>query len=186
MHRTSLLRLEVSQDHLKRGDETVDIISFTRAGLLVIGLWLVMLSPMSFGGQGLPKNVQMTNEAWDAFNKKNYERAIAKANECISEFLGQANRKEKSLEQQNSDPPATGKVSDKVKEKIFAFGPLNDVATCYFIIGRSYEFLGKVKEAREAYTAAKRYEYARTWDPQGQLFWSPSEAASDRLDMLNK
>lgn len=74
-------------------------------------------------------------------------------------------------------------MSDQDKQKIFANGLLNDVATCYFIKGKAAEKLVRKDDAKRAYEEAKKLTYARAWDPQG-WFWSPSEGASDRLDAL--
>jgi hypothetical protein len=67
---------------------------------------------------------------------------------------------------------------------------LNDVATAYFIKGRSAEYLyEKTKDkkykslAEEAYQAACVLKYGRCWDPQG-WFWSPCDAANERLNLF--
>lgn len=137
----------------------------------------------SLNTEVLPLNVRLTNQAWEAFNKSDYEHAISYAEKCINEFLGGAERKQLQLEKENAALPPTGAVSDQEKETIFALGLLNDVATCLFIKGRSEEALGHKEEAIKAYQAASKYTHARCWDPKG-WFWSPSEASSDRLSVL--
>ena len=131
---------------------------------------------------GKPLNEEATTAAWDAFNSGKYEAAITNAAICIDEFRGQANRLEAKLEADKVDLPS-GEVSDEVKKKILANGVLNDVATCYFIQGRSVEKLGRKADATRAYELAKKFPHARTWDTKG-WFWSPAEAASDRLETL--
>lgn len=156
----------------------------TAISLMLIGMLLVMSSPtQSLTGQKQPKNVQLTNDAWDAFNKSDYDRAIAKASECIEEFRGAADKEQAKLEQQKAPSPPTGKVSASQKQKLFSRGLLNDVATCFYIKGRSAEYLRRNDQAKEAYKAASKYTYARTWDQNG-WFWSPSEKASERLKQL--
>jgi hypothetical protein len=82
-------------------------------------------------------------------------------------------------------------VSDAEKNKIFQRGILNDVATAYFIKGRSMEYLFRKggaemtrhkADAERAYRQACEVSHGRTWDPKG-WFWSPCEAARDRLPL---
>jgi hypothetical protein len=61
---------------------------------------------------------------------------------------------------------------------------LNDVGTCWFIRGRSLEKMRRNSEAKTAYGAAAKYTYARCWDPDGQAYWSPAEAAAERLEVM--
>lgn len=137
----------------------------------------------SLNGDPLPLNVRLTNQAWEAFNNGDHEHAISYAEKCINEFLGGAERIQLQLKKENATLPPTGIVSDQEKETIFALGLINDVATCFFIRGRSEEALGHKEEAIKVYEAASKYTYARCWDPSG-WFWSPSQAALDRLRML--
>lgn len=130
--------------------------------------------------------VRLTKEAWDAYNKKDYIIAISYAEECINEFEGGADRKQEQLEQENAPRPPTGKVSKQERERIFVNGLLNAVATCFYIKGRSEEALGQRNEAITAHQAASRYTYARCWDKRTKTFWSPSEAALDRLHLFER
>ena len=153
-----------------------------------IGLLLLFLSLGLFAGRVLSSgknalNVELTTAAWDAFNKEDFARAIANADKCISEFRGAADRAQHGLDKAGTPPPPTGKVSDEVKTVILSRGLLNDVATCYYIKGRSAQELGRHEEAIGAYRAATKYTYARCWDPKG-WFWSPAEAAQDRLTTM--
>ncbi len=154
---------------------------------LLPGIILLVISASIFAARALapeqPLNVQLTKQAWDAFNEEDYERAITHADKCINEFRGAADREQKQLEEDHVPLPPKGKVSDQEKEIILARGLLNDVATCFWIKGRSAENLGRIEDARQAYRAVSKYPYARCWDPKG-WFWAPSEAASDRLSQL--
>ena len=80
--------------------------------------------------------------------------------------------------------PPTGKVSPAEGEEIFARGPLNDVAGCYFLMGEALKALYRLDEAKEAYKGAQKFSAARVWDPNG-WFWEPALKASDRLYKLN-
>lgn len=134
---------------------------------------------------------QCLKDAWDAFNKKDYEKAISFANDCIDNFGKAAYRIQKELDSLKLPLPPTGSVSAAEKDKIFKRGLLNDVATAHWIKGRSAEYLyrqgGPKKEeykkmAEEAYKETCKYKHGRTWDPKG-WFWSPCEVASDRLPL---
>jgi len=139
----------------------------------------------------LPLNVRLTNKAWRAYNKGDYRGAIAYAEQCIDEFKMTANSQQSDLTKHSVAKPPTGEVQNTdVKREIFSRGPLNDVATCYWIKGRSAEKLGDVDEARDAYKAAIEYPHARCWDSRGWflrgLFWSPSDDSEGRLENLKQ
>jgi hypothetical protein len=53
--------------------------------------------------------------------------------------------------------------------------------TRYFIKGKALEQLKQREAAIAAYKAAATLTYARAWDPTGPWFWSPAEAAAERL-----
>jgi hypothetical protein len=131
----------------------------------------------------LPRNVELTNAAWDAFKGKNYEAAITAADRCVRRFKDEAENGEAQLEKSHASLPPTGKVTDREKKAIFDQGVLNDVATCYWIKGSSAQALKRIDVAKDAFKATAGYRYARTWDVKG-WFWSPSADALDRLEDL--
>jgi hypothetical protein len=140
------------------------------------------------------KNQRMTREAWEPYNVDNFDKAIEKADECIHEFHREAERLQAELNKTPGTPPPVGRViDDAAREEIFSRGPLNDVATCYFIKGEAYTKLsrraeGKQKtkylaEATKAYEEAAKLKYARCWDPKPPgFFWDPASKANDALD----
>ncbi len=145
----------------------------------------------SFVGTSLHAEEQCLKAAWKAFAGEKYEDAIEYADKCIDDFAKTAEREQEKLNKDKEPVPPTGAVSDAEKDKIFKRGLLNDVAAAYFIKGRSAEYLyrkggsdaSKYKEmAKEAYEATCRYKHGRIWDDRG-WFWSPCEAASDRLPL---
>ena len=153
-----------------------------------IGIFLVLLSLGLFAGRALSSgehalNIQLTTAIFEAFNRNDFESAMANADKCVAEFRGAADREQADLEKAKEPPPAKDKFSEEEKKVILSRGLLNDVATCLYIKGRSAENLGRREEAKGAYEAARKYTYARAWDPQG-WFWSPAEAAEDRLAKL--
>ena len=138
-------------------------------------------------GKRWPAEKEVTHEtltaaAWESFNKKDYEDAIRYADLCAKQFRQTAEELQEKLTKAKASLPI-GAATEEDKQRVFANGPLNDVATCLFIRGRSSEGVQRVKEAKQAYLATMKYTFARCWDPAG-WFWSPAEAASDRLARL--
>ena len=157
--------------------------------LTVLGaIALLAISAATFAGRSLdllkePLNVQLTTQAWDAFQNGNYQQAILLADSCIAEFRGAAEIQQARLDSLKIPLPPTGKVTPKQKTEIASRGLVNDVATCFFIKGRSAERLKRIDDAKIAYRSAMQYAHARCWDPKG-WFWSPAEAAKGRLQQL--
>ena len=163
-------------------------------------IWLmatcIVLSPGAsmFGEEKKEQsdNEKWTQEAWKAYNDNNFDSAIKEASQCITEFRRTADDTQKELKDKNEPLPPVGNVDDsKKRDEIFNRGPLNDVATCYFIQGESYAKLAegiegaakkeKLAKAKSAYEKAAKYTYARTWDPKG-WFWDPAKKANERLE----
>jgi hypothetical protein len=167
------------------------LISRTRWGVALLSIMLLPAcaqtnksgSQLKAESDQKPLNERLTAAAWEAFNNEKYERAITNADKCIDEFLGAAGRIQAKLEEDKASIP-TGSVNEEQKKQIFKNGLLNDVATCSFIKGRSLEKLSRKEDAKNAYEATKKLSYGRCWDPGG-WFWSPAEAAADRLRLLN-
>jgi tetratricopeptide (TPR) repeat protein len=150
--------------------------------VVIVNLGAAAVTPSQKQEEQL-RNVELTNAAWAAYNKGNYEVAIPAADRCIQRFKEEADRDQNELAKKHAALPRTGKVSADQRKAIFDNGVLNDVATCYWIKGRSAQKLQRITQAREAYQSTVKYSYARTWDPQG-WFWSPAEDAADRLKDL--
>jgi len=143
------------------------------------------LSPASNAQQQCLKN------AWAAFNKTDYVAAMKFTEECIEDFGSRASKEQAALEAKREKLPPTGAVENAADRKqIFDRWAVNDVATAFFIKGRSAEYLYKKQKstkfreiASEAYKSAAKLTYGRCWDPQG-WFWSPAEAVGERLPLL--
>lgn len=127
---------------------------------------------------------EMLMAAFQAFEQEDYEVVIAQADVCISNFAGDALRRQTAFTESGNPSPPTEPNSDEEKQEIFDRGPLNDVAGCYFTKGEALKALGQYEKAKEAYTGAMQFPAARIWDPGG-FFWKPAEASSDRLTVLN-
>jgi hypothetical protein len=158
--------------------------------LMLAGLLIAFTPPAS--AQAKPNrsgsNLDCMDQAWSAFNKTLYADAIKHSDECIEQFGPEALRSQAELEKQRAPLPPVGAVSSQDTRKIFSRGILNDIATAYFVKGRSAEaLLAKTKAPSlkkvmtDAYESAIKLTYGRCWDPQG-WFWSPAEAARDQLD----
>jgi len=152
-------------------------------GLILFALSIIIFTVRSSLGQERPLNVQLTTQAWDAFNKGDYQNAVIYADRCIDEYRGNADREEAQLENSRAAIPPKGSATAAERKAIWSRGLLNDVATCVYIKGRSLENLGQKDKAIAVYAVASKYIYGRCWDPKG-WFWSPAEVASDRLASL--
>jgi type IV secretory pathway VirB10-like protein len=164
---------------------------------LAILIAFVLLAAMAFENQSKqdedqPENVKLTNSAWDAYKKHQYQEAIQYSDRCIRKFKAKADDDQQSLAKAGAPMPPTGSVSKQQKEEIFKHGLLNDVATCFYIKARSFEDLYRQdkdkdatlkQQAQEAYRTTQSYTYARTWDKRG-WFWSPAEDTAYRLQDL--
>ncbi len=133
-------------------------------------------------------NTEITNKAWKAYDRRNYKSAIEHSQKCISMFRNQAFVEEKKLLDKKHPMPDIYCPSClyKIRDSIFARGILNDVGTCYFILGDSYKKLGKDSLAMQAYIEASKLTYALTWDKRYKGFWSPSEKSKIELNSISK
>ena len=128
-------------------------------------------------------NVELTTKAWDAFNLKDYKIAIEYADSCINTFEFEAIEIQKRLEKEKEPIPIEGKpTSEEEKQKILSRGPLNDVASCYWIKGLSHKYLGQKAKANEAFKNLTAFKYALTYDNRYNGFWSPANKASAHIE----
>ena len=153
---------------------------FLLAGALLFVYSFIVLAARFLRERGVSPAATRIESAWAAFGKGDYSAAIRSAEACTDEIGPEADREQAALEKGGTPFPPTGAVSKEESATILARGALNDAATCYYIKGRAAEKLGRKEQAQVAYLNAAWYTYARTWDPSG-WFWSPTEAASDRL-----
>ena len=111
----------------------------------------------------------LTGKAWKALEEGDYAAVEVYTTKCITLYEPQALQQSASL---TDFPP---------KEKAFSYWALNDVATCYFILGKAQLAQGKVEDAKKSFnTIIQKFPYAQAWDPKG-WFWKVAAAASDRL-----
>lgn len=131
--------------------------------------------------------------AWANFTKGDYAHAIEAADECIDQFSVRAFRDQSNLQASGEKAPPTGAVDNPAdRKKIFEHWAVNDIAAAYFVKAQAAEKVFRKQAAVkykqmavEAYRAAGKLTYGRCWDPQG-WFWSPAEAAADRLAAMGQ
>ncbi len=114
----------------------------------------------------------LTTKAWDALKAGHHRAAETYALKCLELYEPQALQQSQSL------------TDFAPKEDAFDYWALNDVATCYFILGQLRLIQGRMEEAREAFhTIIERFPYAQCWDLRG-WFWKVAEGASDKLTTI--
>lgn len=155
-------------------------------------------------------NETLTKQAFDLYNTNKLVEAIAKAEECIQSFSKDAAAAQKELDadlkRQNKTLPETIKPKTiEERDEVMSRGPLNDVATCWFIEAESYRKQSGVKKvgkdyrvdnrqaltnACEAYSEVLKFSLGRCWQPNTNtpvvfgFFWSPAAKAQQWLDDL--
>ncbi len=113
----------------------------------------------------------LTTKAWQALSIKNIDMVKGYADKVISLYESKAKEMQASLKE----------YAWESKEKIFSYWALNDVGTCYFILGEVFRLNNRKTEALEAYKKlVNEFSYAQCWDPQG-WFWKPAEAAQQKI-----
>lgn len=119
-------------------------------------------------------STSLTTKAWQALGADKPAEAIKHTKRCIELYEKEAVKMQKGLK-----APIEGD-----DDAISAKWALNDVGTCYFIMGQALEKQENNKEAVKAYTAlTKKVSFAQCWDPNG-WFWSPATASKERLTEL--
>jgi hypothetical protein len=164
-----------------KGHQSTKTALFTGTALTII--FLLVVSGILLAREEY-KNEQLTTEAWKAYNDGKYTSAIDKAKECILEFQGEALRQEEALRDAKAEQPPIGKTTEEIAGEIFKRGILNDVGTCWVVIGMSELKLNHEEKAISAFEKARQFTYARTYDPSWEGFWSPSEKAADYIKSL--
>jgi hypothetical protein len=114
----------------------------------------------------------LTGKAWKAFESKNFAAVAVYTAKCQEMFGAKALEMQKSL-----SAPAP-------KDSANTYWALNDVGTCYYILGKSLEEQGKKKEAITPYKfLSENLAFAQCYDTKG-WFWKPADAAKERVKAL--
>jgi beta-glucuronidase len=110
-------------------------------------------------------------KAWDAQGRREFEKALQYAQECIDLYKEEANRQHALLK----DYP--------VKEQ----QPLSDVAVAYFIQAEAAMRQEKLSEAKEGFQfIVEHYRYAVAWDPSRGVYWKVAGVAQESIDKINQ
>ncbi len=135
--------------------------------------------------KGAFKNEELTREAWKALDDKNYPLVIVKAERCVTLFHEAALAEQNKLEREKMLQPLKGRVTDiAIKKQIFKRGLLNDVSTCWFILGKAHASDGDIEKAIKSFKKAMLFTYGRCYDSKNDTFWAPSDGAKAELQIL--
>lgn len=117
-------------------------------------------------------SVTLMVKGWEALGEGKYKDAVKFTEKCAELYEEKATEMQASL----TEKPSPDVVND--------YWALNDVGTCYFIMGEALVKLRKNAEAMVAYKKVRDdLYYAQAWDPKG-WHWSPSDAAYPKVQML--
>ncbi len=122
---------------------------------------------------GDSKSSTLTGKAWGAFRAKNYAAAEGYANKCIELYKAEAVGQQSNLKE--AAP----------KETAAQNWALNDVGTCYFVLGKALDQEGNKKDAITAYKfLVDNLSIAQCRAPKG-WFWQPAAGAKLRMAELH-
>jgi len=121
---------------------------------------------------------EMTTQAWRHLNDGRWNEAIVQAQATIDEWSGWADKLQ-NKKQQDVGMLMTYNGTPQDRKAIFNYWALNDVAACYFILGKAWDAKQEYTKAAQALKQiVDKYSLAQIWDPQG-WFWSPVDAVRD-------
>lgn len=118
------------------------------------------------------RSVTLMVKGWETLGEGKYEDAVAYTRKCVELYEEEARKMQASL----SSKPSSDVVND--------YWALNDVGTCYFIMGEALTKLRKNTEALAAFKVVRDDLYwSQAWDPKG-WYWAPADAAYPKIEML--
>lgn len=98
----------------------------------------------------------LTAKAWNALNEKDYKAVLVYTKKCVSLYESRAKTQQNLLK----DYPEG--------DNAFKQWALNDVGTCYYLMGEAYFAKKKYKLAKRAYSKVVRsLSFAQYYDPEG-------------------
>jgi len=143
---------------------------------IILCFVLTVAAPLSHAAPdfGDGSSSTLATKAWKALEAGNWADVVAYCNQCITSFEKEALITEAKLK----ETPAPAGESD---EAIAMRWALNDVGTCYFILGQALQKQGKDDEAKKAFNKViESLPNAQCWDTQG-WYWKPADAAKEQL-----
>ncbi|MDD5432721.1 MAG: glycoside hydrolase family 2 TIM barrel-domain containing protein [Candidatus Omnitrophica bacterium] len=137
--------------------------------LLLVLLCSCALVPYAFA-QEKPSSTELINKAWEAHGNGDIEATFKYTQECIDLYKAEADKMQAGL-----------KEFPRGRKDIEAVGPLNDVATAYFIQAESFRKQGKNEDAIKTFKLIiGKYPYAQAWDQRG-WFWIVAKTSKESL-----
>ena len=110
----------------------------------------------------------LTTKTWESFTKNDAKGVELYTKKCIEIYEGDAKKQQAAL------------TEFAPKEKVFNYWALNDVGTCYFILGDSLLAQKRYQEAKAAFDrVVNDFGFAQCWDPKGWS-WKVAVAARGR------
>ncbi|MBI3323763.1 MAG: tetratricopeptide repeat protein [Candidatus Omnitrophica bacterium] len=114
----------------------------------------------------------LTVKAWEALGANDYRGVELYTKKCVELYENDAKKQQASLKE------------FAPKEKAFDYWALNDVATCYFILGESLLAQKRYQEAKAAYErVVNDFSFAQCWDPKG-WFWKVAVGARGKINKI--
>lgn len=114
----------------------------------------------------------LTTKAWQALDAQDHTGVELYAKKCIELYEHDAQAQQASL------------TDFAPKDKAFDQWALNDVATCYFILGESLMAQRRFPEAKATFErVVSDFSFAQCWDPKG-WFWKIAVGARGRINKI--
>lgn len=113
----------------------------------------------------------LTSKSWECLRQNDFGGAALYATKCIRLYYQQA---------MNMENAFVAKTLTEMNSQNWA---LNDVSTCYIILGETSRLANEQENARKWYEQAKKLLHAVCWDPKGWYF-DVAELAQDKIDAL--
>lgn len=111
------------------------------------------IGPYDYGDKS---SQTLTSKAWQALESKDYKAVLAYTQKCISLYERQAIIQQNHLHKMPS------------LDEHFQYWALNDVATCYYLMGEAYFAQKKYEKARDAYEKViRKFYFAQYYNPAG-------------------
>ncbi|MBI4341246.1 MAG: hypothetical protein HY598_03070, partial [Candidatus Omnitrophica bacterium] len=115
----------------------------------------------------------LTVKAWKALDANDHKGVELYTKKCLELYEADAKQQQASL------------TEFAPKDNVFNYWALNDVATCYFILGQSLLAQKRLPEAKAAYErVVNDFSFAQCWDPKG-WFWQVAKAARGNIHKID-
>ncbi len=114
----------------------------------------------------------LTVRAWEALGKGDHRGVELFVKKCVELYEEEAKKQQASL------------TAFAPKENAFDYWALNDVGTCFFILGKSLKDQKRYPEAKAAFERViSDFSFAQCWDPKG-WFWQVAKGAKEELKKI--